>query len=303
MITHICDVSSIDLSAEIPQKLVPGMISATKSAKPENRSAAVAFGISLAKRLGAQAQGKMMTETLALPISGKTTGPENRIALFEIAASIPANASTSGVATSGLIPLLSKETNEAAAEALCAALTCHLTYCTAEDVGQPDDKCLTSLKKDVTSMKTVLRRQVLLTIADALWASDASATWSAAGTKMAEAIIPGLETAFKSASTLLPTSASSALLEPYMAVALVGGPLARHLSANAKVASLQTTISALMQVKPKPSFLLNDKIWRKVLTDDSDPKLITRVKVSEPFDRGRNIRVFADSLGSNRFFA
>lgn len=280
IITHICEVSSVDLSAEVPQKLVPGLISATKSAKAENRSAAVAFGASLAKRLDAQAQGKMMVETLALPISGKTTGPENRIALFEIAASIPANASTSGVAASGLVPLLSKETNETAAEALCAALTRHLTFCTAEDVGQPDDKCLASLKRDVTSMKTVLRRQVLLTIADALWASDASTTWSTAGTKMAEAVILGLETAFKSASTLAPTSATSALLEPYMAVALVGGPLARHLSSNAKVTSLQATVAALMQVKPKPSFLLNDKIWRKVLTDDTDPKLIARVKVS-----------------------
>lgn len=268
------------MSEQVPQKLAPGLISATKSTKPENRVAAVAFGIALAQRLDESAQGRLMAETMALPTSGKTTGPDNRIALFNIAETIPANASTSGVAVAALAPLLSKETNEVAIEALCSALTRHLSLCTVQDIKQPDDKCLASMKKDVTSVKTALRRQILLAIADALWASDESETWSSAGVKLAEAILPGLESAFKSATTILPAGAVSALLEPYMAVALVGGPLARHLGSNPKVTALQSSVAGLMQLKPKPSFLTNDKVWRKVLVDETDPKLNARIKVS-----------------------
>jgi len=140
------------MSEQVPQKLVPGLISATKSTKPENRVAAVAFGTALAQRLDESAQGRLMAETMALPTSGKTTGPDNRIALFNIAETIPANASTSGVAVAALAPLLSKETNEVAIEALCSALTRHLSLCTVQDIKQPDDKCLASMKKDVTSV-------------------------------------------------------------------------------------------------------------------------------------------------------
>ena len=280
VITHICEISTLDMSNQIPQNLVPGLISATKSTKPENRSAAVAFGTALARRLDEPAQGRLMVEIMALPSSGKTTGPDNRIALFNIAEMIPANGSTSGVAVAALAPLLSKETNEVAIEALCSALTCHLSLCTVRDIKQPDEKCLTSMKKDVTSVKTGLRRQILLAIADALWASDESEAWSPAGVKLAEAILPGLESAFKSANTILPAGAVSALLEPYMAVALVGGPLARHLGSNPKVTALQTSVAGLMQLKPKPSFLTNDKVWQKVLVDETDPKLNARIKVS-----------------------
>lgn len=280
IITHICTITPLDFSSQVPQKLVPGIISAAKSAKPENRAAAVAFGSALATRLSAEAQGEMIADILAPAVSGKTTGPEHRIALFGICQKTSASTSTSGVIVSALTPLLSKETNELASESLCAALAPHLGFCTAEDIGHPDDKTLTVIKKDMTSVKTALKRSVLLTVADALWLSGSSSTWSPAGFKLAEAIIPGLEAIFKQAATLLPTSPVASLLEPYMAVALAGGPLAKHLSSNAKVGTLQTTISGLMQLKPKPSFLLNEKVWKKVLTEETDPKIAARTKVS-----------------------
>lgn len=215
-----------------------------------------------------------MTEVLVLPKTGKTTSVDNRSTLFQMVQAIPVATAASSVAVNTLSPLIAKETSEAALVHLTGALAQHLEYCLRSDSEseEPTKATCTSLAKDITSGKTATRRQVLLTVGEAMWnsASASGNAWSKQAMDLGKALLPALEASLKGYQSVATTPASP--LEGYLAVALALGPMRSSDVAELKtLAEKNPVLSTVTSVKPKPSFLLADRFWKKVVAETVDP--------------------------------
>lgn len=271
VLSHIVSTSTLDLSFAIPTHLVAGIISASKSSKPDTRSAALGLVRALAPKLNDSAKANLMTEILALPKAGKTTSVDNRSTLLQMAQAIPAATSVSSVAVSTLAPLIAKESNDVALVHLTEALAYHLELClrAESESEEPTKTTCAVLAKDITTGKATTRRQVLSTVGEALWKSGLNSSWSPRAIDLAKALIPAFEANLKGYQTVATTPASQ--LEGYLTVALAVGPMRASGAADLAVLSEKNAIlSTITLAKPKPSFLIADRLWKKVVTETAD---------------------------------
>lgn len=221
----------------------------------------------------AAVQGKIVTEILSLPKTGKTSSPEHRIALLQMAGLFPRNDSTSPVIVDTLPSMIAKEGNEPALNALCDALSPHLAYSLTANTSVTS---ATTIAKDLGASKVSTRRALSNAVGEALWTIHTQQSqFSTAGESFLETIAPALDTSLTAASTNQPAN-SSGFLEGYVSVALALGPL-RHSSAVAKLAQNSAFID-ILAVTPKPSFLLNDKVYSRLPTPEDEKWLLRSIE-------------------------
>lgn len=256
----------MDISSVIPAKLVPAILSASKSSNAETRAKSVVLLKSIVKRTSQpESLSKLATELLALPKAGKSASPEQRVALYSMVAAIPSAASQVVVDT---IPtLVAKEANEHALNAMAGALGQHLSTALTSDKAVAA-AAATALGKELASPKLPTRRALSSAVASAVWAVHAQGDkFSAEGEKLITSIAPALEGNLKTASACAPANAAG-FLEGYVAVALGLGPL-KSVPAGAKLAG-SVPMKGVLALTPKPSFILNDKCYTKLQTVDDD---------------------------------
>lgn len=208
---------------------------------------------------------KLATELLALPKAGKSASAEHRVALYNMVAAVPSAASSVVVDT---IPtLVAKEANEHALHAMSGALGTHLASALVSDraVAAP---AATALGKELSSTKLATRRALSSAVGSAVWSVNAQGgKLSADGEKLVGSLAGALESNLKTASACAPANAAG-FLEGYVAVALGLGPL-KSVTAAAKLAN-NAAMQSVLALTPKPSFILNDKVYTKLTTVDDD---------------------------------
>ncbi len=264
------------------ERLISGTISASKSSSADARRASKSLMKAILSSLrrflpgSEQVLSTAVQQVLALPVGGKTTSADNRICLLEMLdTDLPPR--IAGDIIKGLAPLTAKETNEAALTAMMDTISTHLSCCLQSDIEVLDTKTIQALTKDLSSNKTITRRLFFSRICDSLWASGRSDQgWSSDGWKLAEACLPAFESTLKTASAAGTASASAASgtpIEAYMVVAITLDPMQRSESKNAvdKYLNTNTAVQSLGILKPKPSFLLTERIYRRTITDNVDP--------------------------------
>ena len=209
---------------------------------------------------------KIVTEILSLPKTGKTASAEHRATLFAMLRDVQPSEGVSAIVVDTLVPLISKEANEAAMHHLGAALAMHLEYIVKGGV-KVSDATTGLIVKEMAGPKIGTRRLLSSALGRAIWAvypTTDSTTFAPESEKLITALLPSLETNLATASANTPANPTG-FLEGHVAVARALGPLA-DLSAAKK---LVEAAKALQVVSPKPSFLLNDKAYQK-LSDGED---------------------------------
>jgi hypothetical protein len=262
----LIDGANIDISSLLPGKLVTSTLSSSKSSNAETRLKSQTLMRSLCAHCSnASTREKIVTEILSLPKTGKTASAEHRATLFAMLRDIQPTEGVSTIVVDTLVPLISKEANEAALQQLGAALSVHMGHVVSAGV-QLSDATTTLIVKELCATKIPTRRLLSAAIGSAIWALSAGAPAKLAPEteKLINAIIPSLETNLSTASANAPANPSG-FLEGYVAAALALGPLAGVASAK----KLQEAVKALQVVSPKPSFLLNDKAYTK-LSEEGD---------------------------------
>jgi hypothetical protein len=214
-------------------------------------------------------QGKIVTEILSLPKTGKTASPEHRIVLFHMAALFPVNDTISPIVVDTLPPLCTKEGNEGALNALCGALTPHLSHSLASNAPIASATVLT---KELGSTKVSTRRALANAVGEAIWTIHTQQSQiSNEGEQFLNTVMPALETALTASSTNQPAN-STGFLEGYVAVALSLGPL-HHTPSAAKLAQVPA-LADIIAVAPKPSFVLNDKVYTRLPAPEDEKWLL-----------------------------
>lgn len=162
-----------------------------------------------------------VTELLALPKAGKTSGAEHRIALYEMLSSVKPAAGVSLTVSEELPTLIVKETNDTALSLLAKTLGSHLTWRLQHDEIL-ESSIVNIVVKEVSSNKPALRRAFCIVTGNALW--NVGDHYTNAAQSFASAALPTLENNLKTVSAN-PLTSTVGPLEGYVAFATLLGPV------------------------------------------------------------------------------
>jgi len=258
--THLLISCPHDISAVLPSRLVPAVLSASKSSNSDTRANAISLLEAICRRCqDDNVRARMVTEILALPKTGKTSSPEHRTSLFSMAATVPPSDPASNAVLDTLAPLIGKEGNEPALHALALAIIPHLSHLLQANI--PVSSATSGmLCRELGSSKLSVRRSLSQAIGEAVWQVQGSQLFSE-GAKllgsMAEAFEANLHNASNNTAAI-----PGGYLEGLVAAALAWGPLTGVPSASKLTSS--PALRGLLFVTPKPSYLLNERVQNKL---------------------------------------
>lgn len=263
-------VPQFDLSKALSGRFIKPLLSNIKSSNAVIRSGAVtAF-----RAISSTCQDPTLLEPIADEVlgplkSGKLASADHRVLHSEMLVSLPASKGIATKVASGLPALVGKEANEAALSAETLALNASAaTLLRDSELPKP---LLDAYAKGLSDKKAPVRRLWILRTGDLLrtFIEDAQGDLPKGVLAFAEATVPPLLTAFNEVTANPVTAAQSGLVTGALVVCGLGALLSRLESASVqslvKKASIQKNSLA---VEPKPSFLLNQRIYSKFTADD-----------------------------------
>ena len=162
-------------------------------------------------------------DLLNLPKSGKSAGPDHRIALYSMLGFLTPAATVSGALIQTTTPLLAKETHEGVTSVLAAALPPHIIFLLREGSLLPETTQL--IAKEMSSVKPGVRR-AFCGLAGSVFFHGQDVVETESGATFAKALMPSFESSLKTVSNN-PLNSSGGPFEGYVAVATLLGPLAQ----------------------------------------------------------------------------
>ncbi|KAF5374683.1 hypothetical protein D9615_008940 [Tricholomella constricta] len=256
------------LTTDSFKRILTQTINSAKSSNSQTRTNSIQLFKSLLPRSASDDLSALaVTELLALPKSGKTAGPDHRIALYSMLAYLPPSSAVAGALIQTTTPLLAKETHEGATAVLAGALPAHLVYLlsTGTGVGQ---ETTALIAKEMGSAKPGVRR-AFCALAGTVLVGEGVDFGVSPALEFAKALVPALEGGLKTFAAN-PLSASAGPLEAYVATVVLLGPLART-GMFGDVIAKNATLNSIVASSTKSSFLLWDKVYQKI-TDATDEK-------------------------------
>ncbi|KAF8161530.1 armadillo-type protein [Crassisporium funariophilum] len=211
-------------------------------------------------------------DILNLPKTGKSAGPDHRVALYSMLAYLSPALGVSAMLIQITTPLLAKETHEGATAVLAAALPPHIIFLLREGSLLPETTQL--IAKEMASAKPAVRR-AFCGLAGSVFFDGQSVIEKEAGVAFAKALLPSFEACLKTVSSN-PLNSSGGPYEGYVAVSVLLGPYARSKKFDVDTSITQNPVIAAIAVSSvKQSFLLWDKVYQK-LSDEDDEKWLLR---------------------------
>ena len=162
-------------------------------------------------------------DLLNLPKSGKSAGPDHRIALYSMLGFLTPAATVSAALIQTTTLLLAKETHEGATSVLAAALPPHIIFLLREGSLLPETTQL--IAKEMSSVKPGVRR-AFCGLAGSVFFHGQDVVETESGAAFAKALLPSFELSLKTVSSN-PLNSSGGPFEGYVAVATLLGPLAQ----------------------------------------------------------------------------
>jgi hypothetical protein len=205
------------------QRILTQIVNSSKSSNALTRSSAVKLFQTV--RSSASTHGTLsVKDLLALPKASKSTGPDNRVALYSMLAFLQPAAGVSQALVETAIPLLAKESSEGATSALASSLGAHVTFLLKNDSDKLKD-VTQLLVKEMNSAKPAVKR-AFVSLAGDIFYEGSDFLEGEKGVAFAKALVPAFETSLKNVSGNVINSSAGAL-EGYVAVAVLLGPLLR----------------------------------------------------------------------------
>ncbi|KAH9944598.1 armadillo-type protein [Amylocystis lapponica] len=265
--------------------LTPTLNSARSTNSIVRENATSLFRVLVKKTSVASDAELAVSELLTLPKAGKTSGPEHRVALYTMLGYLTPMPSLSNAIVQTALPLLAKETHDAAISVLASSLTSHLVACLRGD-GDLADDVMGLITREMNSSKPATRRSFCCLVGDAYWSlgdlvSDASQTF-------ARALLPAFETNLKTVAAN-PLNSVTGPLEGYTALAVVLGPFSRSGKFDDFILH-NATIQSLIVVSARPSFLLWDKVYQKLSAAEDEAWLLRATEAALSFFKDELIR-------------
>lgn len=224
MVTDFFRAFSHSIETDTFKRLLTPSLNSAKSSNPVVRANSIElFKILVKINPSSTKLDLAVTELMSLPKSGKTSGPEHRVALYSMLQFLNPSPSVSESIVQIVPPLLAKETHDAATDALAAALPPHIGFLLQSNKALSSDTTAL-IAREMNNSKPAVRHAFCSLAGAALWenvdlVSDASYSF-------AKAVLPAFEASLKTVSSN-PLTSSGGPLQGYIALSVLLGPLSR----------------------------------------------------------------------------
>ncbi|KAF9234000.1 armadillo-type protein [Melanogaster broomeanus] len=278
------------------KKLLTCTLNSAKSSNPVVRTNASALFKVLLTKAPSELLESIVSDVLALPLTGKTTGVDHRITLYTMLSTVPASDGASMGVAKALPTLMVKETNDIATSILTRTLPTHLTHHLNQNTPIPTD-ITTVIAKEMNSTKPVMRRAFVGVVGSALW-EVGNVKGREALEVFTKAVIGALEGNLKTVIAN-PSGTAAGPLEGYVALAVLLGPVGKSGKFD-DVVSRSTSADILVGTSTKPSFLIWDKVYQRIHDPEEELWLLRAAelavdKLQSELFKNQNLRI---QLGS-----
>lgn len=149
----------------------------------------------IATKINEEQSAIAFTEIITPLAAGKTTSIDHKIALFHFLASLSPSNAVSGALVTATVPLLIKETNDAAISALVPVIPRHAAYSHSLSGGGIDSATSALICKELVSSKVPLHKALVTIVGETFWSlvEQVSSSVSPAAIEFAKSVIPLLE--------------------------------------------------------------------------------------------------------------
>ncbi|KAK0800486.1 translational activator of GCN4, partial [Friedmanniomyces endolithicus] len=284
-----------DLSDILEAHLLKPLLSNVKSSNVDIRDGAMRTFAAIASRCHDDATvGKVCDEMLGPLRANKIPGAEQRILHANMLRALGENSSVAVKVPQGLLSVASKESNEAAASAELDAISrCVIVALNSDldvDVSLPD-----AFAKGLSEKRLPMRRLWALHLAGILWATSDDMLRKSSLATLVDTCIGKLIDVFNDVATNPVPALQSGQVSvacATTAICLSKLPKIEHLKGGSIVKKASIAERA-MALEPKPSFLLNTRIFTK-LTAEDDLRWYQRALIATfpKLPPGDNNRVF-----------
>ncbi|TIA90061.1 hypothetical protein E3P99_01792 [Wallemia hederae] len=245
-------------------RFVSALVSVTKNQNPDVRAIGPQFVQTVVKANESFERRLDWTpfvkEIINVPKTGKAASAEHRATLFTLLGCVPTGIDASKAISESLPPLIAKENNDVAMQSLTDALAPHLAE--AVSIGEVSTSTLAPLVSALGSPKPVIKRATGVCVGEVIWSVSDLAKLE----PFVKSVLPAFDAELKTVSTNALTAPAGALVG-YIAVAAMSRLASLEGSLPAVEAFLQSpNMKSLAVLGAKPSFLLNDKVYRKLST-------------------------------------
>ena len=265
MVTDLLNASRCDISSSLPGKLVSSTLSAARSSNKIIREKSVSLMLAIFARCDIETtRVEILAEISSLPRSGKTSSTDHRACLYDMIASAPTSNSISVQVVDSLLPLISKENNDAVLDTLCSAIEGHLAHLLV-DRTPLTPSASAALEGGLSATKLSTRRAVSRMLGNAAWRNyEARLPYSPEGIELLRKLSTALGNCLKSAVSNQPSNVGG-YLEGYVAGALALGPMQTF---HDPIKSLP--VNDLLATEPRPSFLLSERFYSRLIEDSDE---------------------------------
>ncbi|KAF2687784.1 translational activator [Lentithecium fluviatile CBS 122367] len=268
---------SMDLSEVLLGSLLKPLLSNVKSTNPTIRAGSLRTFQALASRSSSDvAIGKVADEILTPLKQGKVTGVDQKVLHAQLLSALPESVAVSQKISVGIAPVALKEPNEPAIVAQVSALTKHLTFALANGVAL-DKTVSDAFIKGMVDKKIPVRRLWAIRAADVWWSLSPEQVKQKDIMSFCQVTLPKLIEMWQEvvANPVPATQTGMATVAHYV-TALLSSKV--HSLDDPKLATIYKKLDVINQTlttKPKPSFLLNPRVYSKIIAEE-DIKIAIR---------------------------
>ncbi|KAI8673619.1 Ribosomal protein L19 [Fusarium keratoplasticum] len=261
---------SFDLSKVLEQKLLKPILSNVKSTNAAIRAGALDAFRALVNRCNDDASLEKITNEIATPLkSGKLASPDQRILHAQMLEFVPLSKSSADKIVNAVSVVAGKEGNEGALAAETLALARAVAFI-LDNEGEIPKAVLDPIAKGLADKKAPSRKCWLLRVGYILQTLAEAQSASPGMSAFVEAVIPKIITTFNEVTANAATAAQNGLIVgAYILTAVT--PHVRRLFPDSPADSALVKASVVkhsLSLDPKPSFLLNHRIYSKVTAEE-----------------------------------
>ncbi len=260
-----------DLSKILNGHLLKPLLSSVKSSNAAIRNGAVsAFREMVTRCSDNSIMGQVADEIFAPMKAGKLASADHRIIHSDMLAAVPKSEAVAAKIAAGLSSVVAKEGNEAALTAEASALNActKVLLLASTDLSKP---VVDAYVKGLADKKPPFRRIWILLTGNALhsFSKPTDKTLNNA-VKFAEAVLPPLIDTYNEVAANPLSPSQSGLVVGALVVCSITQSLPQD-STNPSLVAVVKKLPSPKQylvVEPRPSFLLNPRVYSKLTTDD-----------------------------------
>lgn len=261
----------LDMSAILYGHLLKPLLSNIKSTNASIRQGALsAFNVLISRCISPDLIDKICDEVLSPLKLGKLTSADHRALHAEMLAAVPISRAIADKVLSGVVPVASKEANELALAAETSLLSKYAVWSLQNGIEIPK-LVMDAFAKGVADKKVPNRRLWVLRLGDIILATGGDEVGKSHLTNVVGPVLAPLgDLLAEINSNPLAAAQSGLVIGAYVLTTVVAEKLCA--SNDAKVVAFIKKLQPLQQAmtyEPKPSFLLNHRVYSK-LTQEED---------------------------------